>query len=220
MHSLSKRLLRRFMQFFFSQLYHAFAWTYDIVAWIVSLGRWGKWVGLAVDELTGLHVLELGHGPGHLQAILAEKGFRAIGIDSSRQMGRLASKNIRKAGREIQLVRCQAEQLPFGNEGFNHIIATFPSEYISHKDTISEAYRILQPGGSMVILPAAWITGEKWHERFAAWIFNITEQSKSPDNKILQAFEKAGFSVGKKWVKNHNWKVLFIFACKPHTPTQ
>ena len=47
-------------------LYHHFAWTYDLVADIVSLGQWKDWVRTALPYLDGC-VLELGYGPGHLQ---------------------------------------------------------------------------------------------------------------------------------------------------------
>ena len=216
---MSRRLLRRFLRFFFSQLYHSFAWSYDIVAWMVSLGKWKEWVAVAADEITGPQVLELGHGPGHLQIILAEKGIKVVGIDSSCQMSRIATRNLQKADLENHLVRCRAEQLPFRDERFNQIVATFPSEYIFNTDTLSEAYRVLYPGGTLVILPAAWITGEKLHERFAAWLFDITGQAPSPDAKMLQPFTEVGFSIEEKWLRKPNWKVFFILARKPHPPT-
>jgi hypothetical protein len=85
---------------------------------------------------------------------------------------------------------------------------------------LSEAYRVLCPGGTLVILPAAWITGDKWYERFAAWLFDITGQAPSPDAKMFQPFEDAGFSIEQKWQRKPNWRVIFIIAKKSHPPTQ
>src|SRR5687767_6312726 len=36
-------LMRRFMRVFFHLLYHPFAFTYDLVAAVVSFGQWKNW---------------------------------------------------------------------------------------------------------------------------------------------------------------------------------
>ena len=64
--------LHRFLLFilrtFFKLLYHQFSWTYDWVASIVSLGEWQNWVSSVLPYIIGPNVLEIGFGPGHLQA--------------------------------------------------------------------------------------------------------------------------------------------------------
>ena len=62
--------MRTFMRFVFYLLYHPFAFAYDLVAAAVSLGRWKKWVLSVVPFLEGNQILEIGHGPGHLQSAL------------------------------------------------------------------------------------------------------------------------------------------------------
>jgi 2-polyprenyl-3-methyl-5-hydroxy-6-metoxy-1,4-benzoquinol methylase len=92
-------MLRKFlavlMRNFFALLYHQFAWTYDFVAAVVSLGMWKQWVSSTLPYLDGPRVLEIGHGPGHLLLALAEKGLKATGLDESRWMGKIALKKIR-----------------------------------------------------------------------------------------------------------------------------
>ena len=214
MSSISKRLLQRILRVFFTQLYNAFAWSYDLVAWIVSLGKWDDWVAVAADEIEGPRVLELGHGPGHLQVILAEKGIMTTGIDLSPQMGRIAARNLHKANLVVRLLQSQAQKLPFRSATFQQVTATFPSEYIFEPNTLSEAYRVLVPGGQLVVLPVAWITGDKWYERFAAWLFKITGQAPIPNKKIIQPFKNAGFSVSEKWIKKEGWEAFIILAKK------
>lgn len=187
-----------------------------MVARIVSLGKWDDWVAVAADELNGPRVLELGHGPGHLQVILAERGIMITGIDLSTQMGRIATRNLSKANLDIRLLRSQAQQLPFRSASFHQVTATFPSEYIFEPNTLSEAYRVLIPGGQLVVLPVAWITGDKWYERFAAWLFKITGQAPTPGEKMLKPFENAGFSVIQKWIKRSAWEAFVILAKKQH----
>ena len=38
------KLIAHLLRIFFHLLYHPFAWTYDFIAWAVSLGRWKDWV--------------------------------------------------------------------------------------------------------------------------------------------------------------------------------
>ncbi|NTU63042.1 MAG: hypothetical protein HGB05_06465, partial [Chloroflexi bacterium] len=73
-------LPRRLVKFGFQLLYHEFAFTYDAVAWLVSLGQWQAWGRTTLDRVRGPRVLEIGHGPGHLLIALARSGQRPIGI--------------------------------------------------------------------------------------------------------------------------------------------
>src|ERR1044071_1050250 len=86
--------MRTFMRFVFHLLYHPFAFAYDLVAATVSLGKWKDWVLCVVPFIEGTRVLEIGHGPGHLQRALLSRGFVAAGIDESAEMGRLAKRNL------------------------------------------------------------------------------------------------------------------------------
>ena len=76
-------LPRRVIKFGFHLLYHELAFTYDAVAWLVSLGQWQAWGRTALDRVRGPRVLEIGHGPGHLLIALARSGRQPIGIDLS-----------------------------------------------------------------------------------------------------------------------------------------
>jgi len=87
-------ILSRFLLWFFHLLYHQFAWMYDFVAWVVSLGKWKHWVYQVIPFLEGDYILELGHGPGHLQKKLLGRNSRTFGIDASLQMGNLAHQQL------------------------------------------------------------------------------------------------------------------------------
>src|SRR5512143_2186632 len=91
-------LIRRLMRAVFYLLYHPFAFTYDLVAATVSLGRWKAWVFSILPYVEGTRLLELGHGPGHLQRILRDRGLASVGLDESAPMGNLARKRLRQAG--------------------------------------------------------------------------------------------------------------------------
>src|SRR6185503_12928096 len=145
--------VKTILRFFFKLLYHQFAFTYDLVAATVSLGRWKNWVISILPFVEGPRVLEIGFGPGHLQRILLSRGLIAFGVDESRQMTRLAKYNLRKqqtsavqivsgfqrqtttqlqsVHTQINLTRGLAQHLPFPNRAFDTIVATFPAEYIT-----------------------------------------------------------------------------------------
>ena len=108
-------LIQRFMRAFFNLLYHPFAFTYDLVAATVSFGRWKDWVYSILPFIEGTRILELGHGPGHLQRILLDRGLAAVAIDKSAPMGTLAK---RRLGKSQRLARALAQKIPFASESF------------------------------------------------------------------------------------------------------
>lgn len=184
------------MRFFFHHLYHGLAWTYDLVASTVSLGRWQDWGRATLPHLNGTRILELGFGPGHLQRELTQAGFEAIGLDASPQMCRLASRNLRKSSISPTLFIGYAQHLPFANDSFESIVATFPSEYIFAPETLSEAGRVLQNGGRLVVALSALPGSASLPGRAAAWLFRITGQGGDLTAEV-EAQVKARFSAGR-----------------------
>ena len=210
------RLIQSLMRFFFHLLYHPFAWTYDLVAWVVSLGRWQSWVQTALPHLQG-RVLEIGYGPGHLQLSMHEKGLRAYGLDESRQMAQQASRRLRRKGFSPQLSRGYAQSLPFPKNSFETVVATFPAEYIFDPETLREIQRVLVGGGKFVLVPAAWITGNGVPDRLAAWLFRVTGQAGVIGAVIpamLKRLHAAGFVVRHELVELPGSRVLVMIASK------
>src|SRR5688572_20675167 len=112
----------RLVRFGFRLLYYEMAWTYDLVSWGVSLGHWRKWQRAALPHLkasTDSLVLEMAHGTANLQIDLAQAGLKAIGLDLSPYMGRIARRKLRRAGHAVRLVRGSALQLPFPENRFS-----------------------------------------------------------------------------------------------------
>jgi ubiquinone/menaquinone biosynthesis C-methylase UbiE len=210
------RFLSAFLRTFFDLLYHQFAWSYDLVAAVVSLGMWKDWVLSIVPEVGTGRALELGQGPGHLQAALSQSGTPVIGLDESKQMGRLAKRRLRRLGLPSQLVNGDAQTLPFPNASFQQVIATFPSEYIANPETLKEIYRVLQPEGNLLVLPVAWITGRGRLHRAAAWLFRVTGQAGEWDDRYTQPLRKAGFAVRVKRKKLRFSMALILEATKEH----
>jgi len=134
----------------------------------------------------------MGHGPGHLQRLLLRRGWIAVAIDESSQMGRLAKRNTNGTA---CLTRGLAQNLPFADRSFDTIVSTFPTEYIFDLRTLFEAKRCLSDGGRLVVLPVALPRNP-----FLDWLYKITGESPSEAVEIIQSrlvkpFQEAGFQV-------------------------
>ena len=208
--------MRSLLRLFFYLLYHPFAFAYDLVAATVSLGRWKDWVMAVVPFIEGSRLLEIGHGPGHLQRVLRSRGLSAVGLDESAQMGRLAKHRL---GESASLARGLAQSLPFPNESFDTVVATFPAEYIFDPRTLTESRRVLVRGGRFVVLPGAIITGRGGLERIMAWLFRATRQTPPDLPEIIRErsrgpFARAGFQVETHEIRIRSSLVLIVVGTR------
>jgi ubiquinone/menaquinone biosynthesis C-methylase UbiE len=216
----TRRFIARFMRAFFYLLYQPMAWSYDIVAALVSWGRWKGWILAVLPYLKGPRILEMGHGPGHLLVALHEQGIPALGIDASCQMGQQAYKRLLKCGQISNLVTGYAQNLPYPDHYFDQVVATFPTEYIQALETLDEVHRVLKPGGLLVVLPVAWITGQRLSDRGTAALFRITGQAPEWDDQWLEPFSKAGFETKAEKITQKSWELIIILAKSQITITE
>lgn len=215
-------LFKGVLRLFFHLLYHQLAWSYDLVAAFVSAGKWQTWIKISLRYLEGPRVLELGHGPGHLQVLLHTQGFQPFGLDASRWMARLALNRFRAQRMPHRLVLSRAQQLPFAGFTFDHLVATFPTEFILDPPTLQEAYRVLKPGGSLVIVPFAWHSGLSILEKTLHILFRLTHQAPAVVGKEAArpfecALEDAGFRTRSELIGLPTSNVMVIVAQKPNS---
>lgn len=225
--------VKSILRLFFRLLYHELAFTYDLVAAAVSFNRWKDWVLSVVPFIEGNRILEIGHGPGHLQRILRSRNLFAVGIDESAQMGRLAKRNLTRrtfsrssqqasfpslsppAYTQINLTRGIGQHLPFRNESFDTVVATFPTEYITDPGTLAEVKRCLSNEGRFIVLPVAWPKN-----RLLDWLFKITSQSPTEAMEVVKSrlrepFVQAGFKTEIQTVDIQSSTLLIVLATKP-----
>ena len=212
------RFLTSALRLIYHLLYHHFAWSYDWVAAAVSAGQWNNWVFSILPDLRGPNVLELGHGPGHLQIALHDAGVKAAGLDRSPQMGRMARRNLARHGLPANLVNADAQSLPFPDSHFHQVAATFPSDYIIDPKVLAEVYRVLIPGGQLLVVPVAW-TAQFGLMRFAAdAIFRALGQSRGLEDAYqgyIARMASPGFSVSLEERTVGSNTVVVIQAKKP-----
>jgi ubiquinone/menaquinone biosynthesis C-methylase UbiE len=212
-----QQLIFRFMRWFLNLIYQPLAWTYDGVAVLASAGKWRMWVLSVMPSLSGPRILEVGHGPGHLQAALSAQarqrpGWQVVGLDRSPQMGRQAHRRLQRKGLSSRLVRGETQHLPFADHSFDQVVSTFPSEYIAYELTLAEVRRVLTPGGEFVVLPGAWITGRGVFERLSGWLLRVTGQAPQWQDRFLDPVRRAGFDACAERIQLPGSEVVIVHA--------
>jgi len=202
----------------FRQLYTRLAFSYDLVAAAVSFGQWRAWARCAIPFLRGRRILDLAHGPGHLQLELRRLGYAAAGVDLSAQMGALARERLRRSGFDPRLARAAAGRLPFADGAFDTVVSTFPASFILAADTLAEARRVLAPGGALIVVPSVHIIGRGPAERLVRGLFRLTGQrGHAPANDyvdVSRVFAQAGFTLAPHAVAAPRGMVS-VWECAP-----
>lgn len=154
------------------QLYHAFAWAYDLVAWLVSFGGWDQWRRDSLGYLQPGSVLEIGFGTGELLMAMAEMGADVVGLELSPQMHRVTRRKLRQRLLVIPRVCGRSEALPFPDNAFDNVVVTFPSNYIACPDTLAAFYRILKPQCRVVVAGLSVRFTSRWKKALTGWFLN------------------------------------------------
>jgi len=150
----------RMVSYVFMKILESSPQRYDAGINLLSLGHINKIQQDIVDNYitAGDEVLEIGCGTGTLAILCAEKGASVVGFDISYQMLAITRRKAseRNLTDKIQLREMAATEMDnnFGDGTFDKIVGTlvfsefYPDE---QKYVLREAYRILRPGGLLII---------------------------------------------------------------------
>jgi demethylmenaquinone methyltransferase / 2-methoxy-6-polyprenyl-1,4-benzoquinol methylase len=113
--------------------------------------RWRRTMVEAVRAEPGQRVLDVATGTGLVaRALVRRYGCRVVGLDQSEQMlGRARA----LCGPEVELVRGEAERLPFADAEFDALTFTYLLRYVDDPPaTMRELARVVRPGGRIAML--------------------------------------------------------------------
>jgi demethylmenaquinone methyltransferase/2-methoxy-6-polyprenyl-1,4-benzoquinol methylase len=143
-----------------ADMFNSIAYRYDFLNRFLSVGIDIWWRKKAISQLKTLSpqkVLDVATGTGDV-AIMTYKMLKPVkitGIDISEGMLELGRKKIAKAGfsQRIELLKGDSEKIPFEDNHFDAITVAFGVRNFQNLDKgLKEMYRVLQPGGRMVVL--------------------------------------------------------------------
>ncbi len=184
----------RFLRFAFHHFYNSFAWTYDAVSAVVSLGHWREWTRAAIPYLRGSRILEIAFGTGNLQLDMRAAGFRPLGLDLSSNMVRIAAHKLRQAGYQPQLTRGSVLALPFATHSVDSLVLTFPPNFLAAPQAVSEMRRVLANGGRIILVDAGWVRQPAWIGALINLAFRLTG-TLDIQSERTEPLRAAGFSV-------------------------
>lgn len=214
-------------------MFNAIAGNYDFLNHFLSLGIDKLWRKKAINTLLNhkpKKILDLACGTGDLSiACLKLNPDKVIGIDISEKMIEIGKKKIRQKKHEdsIDLIVADSENLPFNDNSFEAVTVAFGVRNFENlHNGLSEAYRVLKPGGNMVILefskPGKFPVKQLYFFYFSKilpWIGRLFSRDGSaynylPDsvkefpqgNEFLKLMDENGF-------KNLNLKKLSFGIC-------
>lgn len=186
----------RLVKFGFHLLYNDMAWSYDAVAWMVSMGHWRAWqrTGLKyLDARPQERILEIAHGTGNLQFDLYAAGYERFAFDLSAAMGKIARRKLMRRYLSAPLIRARAQYLPFADQSFDGLIATFPTPFIFEHQTLAELYRILRTQRRLVIVLNGIFVGKGAIKNTLETAYKITGQRGGLPHDVINRFHEVGF---------------------------
>ena len=180
------------------------AFVYDFLEPILLLGKQAQYDSQIVTLLKLKEVdrvLDLGCGTGVLTRMIADQldsraGGVSIGIDAAAKMIHVARK--KRQGDTCRFEVAAAEDLPFADETFDAAVSSLFFHHVPldlKEKALSEAYRVLVPGGRLVIAdmrkPTTWMGALVSH--ISRWFFLQPQIGENIRGVLPQLIENAGF---------------------------
>jgi demethylmenaquinone methyltransferase / 2-methoxy-6-polyprenyl-1,4-benzoquinol methylase len=142
------------------ELFSALPKEYDEMGWLLSFGqdrRWRRATVRAIRAEPSDRVLDVATGTGLVAAELVRRyGCAVVGIDQSEEMlARARSRLAREPelGQRIELLRGEAEKLPFADAEFDGLTTAYLFRYVDDPAvTLRELARVVRPGGRIACM--------------------------------------------------------------------
>ena len=125
--------------------------VYDLLVSVPFLRKARAKAIAAIALLPGERVLLIGVGTG-ADLPLLPAGVEAVGIDNSQAMLNRAQKKNSRCACQIELIKADAEQLPFSDKSFDAVVMTLILSVVADgRRALAEAMRVLHEDGRAVV---------------------------------------------------------------------
>lgn len=169
--------------------YNLYATAYDD-----SLGYLNSFEGdlflKLVGDIKGKKVLDVGAGTGRIIHNLNMAGGEVTAVDLSENMLKVLKKKFPR----IEAKQGDIEELPFEDETFDVVVATFVIVHLRElQDAFDEVYRVLKPGGVFIVTNINQKKAPKLKTRDNKTVV-IKSHYHRPEN-VVEALEKSFFKI-------------------------
>ena len=143
------------------QVFDSVATNYDMMNDLMSMGVHRLWKRFMLSQTglkMGMKALDVAGGTGDIAALLREQVGESglvVMTDINPSMLKEGRSRLLDRGKlkNIQVVQCDAEQLPFDDDHFDCVTIAFGLRNVTVKENaLKSMFRVLKPGGKLLIL--------------------------------------------------------------------
>ena len=110
-------------------------------------------LGAPLGDVAGLDIVELGCGTAYMSAVFAKLGARPVGVDITPAQLETARRCMAETGIEFPLVEADAGDTGLAAQSFDLAFSEYgASIWVETDRWVSEATRLLRPGGRLVFM--------------------------------------------------------------------
>ena len=201
-----------------SAVFNSVATNYDLMNNLMSMGLHHVWKRILIETTTlrtKSKILDIAAGTADItiEFLKKNKDYEIFHTDINLSMLKEGKRKLINQGKIIPSILCDAEALPFPNNYFDCVTIGFGLRNMTNKEkALKEIYRVLSPGGKLVILEFSKIWGplRKVYDNFSfkivpklgklfakdekSYKYLIESIRMHPDQDTLKAMmEDAGF---------------------------
>jgi SAM-dependent methyltransferase len=203
----------------FAALYGPAARGYDRFTDWLFLGEWRRWQETIASYLPAYGtVVELGCGTGDLARRLSAGCDRWIAVERSSAMLTLACRALHSDN--TMLIRADARALPIAGRTADLVIATFPAAFILDSRTWDEIRRVLNPGGTYVIVVTGRLRPDGLARRLRARVLDLAYGRRRDGSDAAQfpVMPEGALPGTWRWVPTGHGEALLLIGESPEGP--
>lgn len=160
------------------EVFNSVAKNYDLMNNVMSFGLHRIWKRIVIETTplkSNAKILDIAAGTADLTLALSKekKNYEIFHTDINYSMLKEGKRKLIDNGSILPSIVCDAENLPFPTNYFDCVTVGFGLRNMTHKDkALSEMYRVLCPGGKLIILEFSKIW-QPLNKLYDAFSFNI-----------------------------------------------